>query len=256
MKSFNEYKNGIDTVTESMKTELLDLINEIDFTSFHSIKESLEKNRKFERFESVFPPFIDGYFAFDNHNITLKYNDEDKTIKIIDLDDYHNYIEVQADMALLKYISTANCALDMTKKPIIESKILGLEIEDLILKQTSSFSSLLVYDAFIGIDNTVKCKVFFIMEKKKIILESEINIDENENIIFNKINVYNVKKKELKAISKFTTEELNITEIKYIFENILVVDLGEGIISEIEENGFSYFDSDEFHLLLELKTSF
>jgi len=253
MKSFEEYKNGIDTVTESMKTELLDVVNEIDFTSFHSIKESLQKNKKFSSFESVFPPSIDCYFEFENQNVTLKYNDDNKTIIVTDLDDIYNYIEVQADMSLLKYVAAKYGELDMRNQPVIRSEILNLEIEKLILEQSKSFSSVLVYNSVLSIDNTIESNVFFIIDQQNIIVEGVIHFDENENMDIIKMDIYNVKSKEFKLISRYTTKKLNVTGIKYIFENLKPVSMGDSLTSVIQEKGFEYFDTEEFKTMLEFK---
>lgn len=256
MKSFNEYKNGIDTVTDAMKTELFDFINNIDFKSFDSVQQSLAAHKNYERFELVFEPVIEGLFSFDSQNIMLKYNHDDKTVKIMDLDDSNNYIEVIATVGLLQYISTSSCSLDMTKKPIIKSNVLDLDIEKYFFLSSKNLSNVLVYNSTIAVDNLINCNVFFILDDKDIIIEGKIEFDEHLNINIQKMDIYNVGKKELDLISKYTTKELNVTAIKYIFENITPFEIGDSLSSYVEDYGFEYFDSDEFNMMLELKIAF
>ena len=258
METFEEYKKGIDSVTREMKDEIFEFLNNVDFTTFESVKKSISESLYFEGFEdrdSAIPPILCCYLKFRDNNVTLKYNHDDKILKILDLDNYHNYIEVKSDIRLLRYISTSKSSLDMTEAPLIHSDLLNEDIEAYLLSNINIFSSIIVYNSNINISDQINSNIFFVSEKRNIVIELNLNFDSERKIKINKFNLYRAGKKELHQISKYTTQNINLTAIKYIFENIQFVEM-ESIGDIIEDEGIDYFNSDDFENLVGLKILF
>lgn len=253
MKLFNEYKNGIELETEQMKKEVFELLDYIDCSSFESVKDYFNSHPNFEKFESIYPPTIVCFFTFEDLKLSLTYEHDSKTIKVIDLDNINNFIEVKANNGLIVQLATKTCSLDLNKKPIIRSEILSQDIERFLMNESNAFSSVLVYNSSIGINNIINCNVFFILQDKGLILEGELNIDESEEIELKNIESYQCSKEIFDLVSCYTTRTINVSDIKFIFENIIPMELGDTLSDMIEDHGFSIIENETFSMMLDMK---
>lgn len=255
MKPFKYYKKEIDDksgdILNSLRDHLLKCVDNIDFSDFDSITQSIHNNNdaEFESHnenESVIKIKIKEsiyYLFYKKDNVVYFFNIEQPEYKI----------SINLRTRLFLHIETPDASFEQKLKPKIESQLLKSDVSDFLMRESDSIDNVYIYDSHIDIDETVRASVFLFIKDKNIVFDLKGTFKFND-IRIKRLNVFRYKNEDRKKIDFYNPLNLKPEDVKSILGYFDVIPNDSIIISYIEKNGLKIIDSEVFNQILDINT--